>query len=179
VTDTDTGPQDPPTAPGPRIGLAAYDVRDPYGTFRTIEPAPRPPRPAPARALLWPLRLFAVWLANLGALAVAGLVLTNVGPGDSFAYVTWATVFGLVNAGLRPAGGLWRGRYAPVLSLAGLPYAVNVLLVTLMIVVVPPFHTPDVLAIVEAAAVMWLANLVLRPLVWHGLPRTERHDPPR
>ena len=75
---TDTGPQDPAVAGEPTIGLATYDVHDPYGTFRTIEPAPPPPRPAPARALLWPLRFLAAWLANLGALELTGLVVTNV-----------------------------------------------------------------------------------------------------
>lgn len=176
---TETGRDDPAPAGGPIIGVAAYDVHDPYGTFRMIEPAPPPPRPAPARALLWPLRFLAAWLANLGALALAGLVVTNVGPGDSSAYVTWATVFGVVNAALRPAGGLWRGRWTSVLSLAVLPAAVNLLLVWLMTVVAPPFHAADLASIAKAATVMWLANLPLRPLVWHGLTRPGRHDPDR
>lgn len=176
---TETRREEPSIGGGPRIGLATYDVHDPYGTFRPLEPVPPPPRPAPARALLWPLRLLLAWLANLGALAVAGLVFTNVGAGDSSAYVTWATVFGAVNAGLRPAAGVLRGRYAPVVSLAVLPFAANVLLVWLMTVVAPPFHAPDAGSIAKAAAVMWLANLVIRPLIWHGLWRPRRHDPAR
>jgi hypothetical protein len=169
--------EDASTTDGPRIGLASYEVHDPDGTFRPIEPVPPPPRPAPARALLWPLRLLLAWFANLGALAVAGLVLTNVGPADSFAYVTWATVFGAANACLGAAALLWRGRYGAVASLVALPIAVNVILVWLMTVVAPSFHAPEVASIGKAAAVMWLANLPLRPLIWHGLSRA--HDPAR
>jgi len=154
------------------VGLASFDLNDPDATFRPIEPfRPPPPDRGPVRALLWPLRLLVLWLVNLAALAVAGLLVTNVGAGDPFAYVAWALVFGLVNACLRPATRPWRSPLAPIVSGTALPFAVDILLVWLMTVTAPPFHAPDLGSIARAATVMWLVNLPLRLLVRRRVER--------
>jgi hypothetical protein len=152
---------EPEVLPAPRIGLASYDLRDPAGTFQTIEPAPLPARRSPTRALLWTLRVALVWFANLGALAFAGLIATTVGGADPVAYVTWGTVFGVANV----AAGRYGGPFTTVVSLVLLPLALDVALVWLMTVAVPPPHGTDPLSIVWAAGIMWLVNLPLRPLL--------------
>jgi hypothetical protein len=165
------GREDPTTPAGRKVGLATFDLNDPYATFEPIEPV-RPPRPRPFRIWLWPVRVLAVWLVNLVALAAAGLVVTTVGTTDPLAYVTWATVFGAVNASGLVAGRLWRG-LAPAAALAtAIPFLVNLVLVWLMTVTAPPFHSPNLPAIAKAAAVMWLVNLPLRLL----FPRRARSE---
>lgn len=149
------------TMPAPRIGLAGYDPRDPAGTFHTIEPATPPARRSPARALRWPLRIALVWFANLAALAFAGLIVTAVGSSDPVAYVTWATAFAVANV----AAGRYGGPFTAVVSLVALPLALDVAMVWLMTVAVPPPHDADPWSIVRAAAVLWLVNLPLRPLL--------------
>jgi hypothetical protein len=158
--------QQPTDPAGPLIGLASYDGRDPEGTFRAIEPV-RLPRNLPRRrSWPWPVLVLGVWFANLVALAVAGLIVTNVGADDPFAYVLWATVYAVVNASMGPVAGLTHGPLARVASLVAVPFAVNVVLVWLMTVVVPPLHTTEALSIAKTAAIMWLVNLPPRLLIW-------------
>jgi hypothetical protein len=159
------------TADGPQVGLATYDPSDPVGTFRPIERFRPPPEPGPLRALVWPLRLLFVWLVNLGTLAAAGVLVTNVGPADPLAYVWWSATFGILNVGVRLTGRLWRGPLAAGLSLAA-PFVANVAAVGLMTVVSPPVHTPDLASIAKAAVMMWLVNLPMRLVVpWPRHPR--------
>ncbi len=153
------------TAAGPRVGLASYEFGDPEATFRPIERFR--PRLVPRRTGLvgWALRIALVLSVNLGALAAAGLLVTNVGTNDPSTYVIGAVVFGLAGASLGLATRFGRGRWriaAPVLGLL----AADAVLVWLMTAVAPPFHPPDLAAIVKAAVVMWLANLPL----WLLLP---------
>jgi hypothetical protein len=149
---------------GPRVGLATLDASDPEGTFRPIEPYRPPPVRVGAGAALWPLRVLGVWLVNLAALALAGLVLTNVGSGDPFPYVAWSATFGLVNMGAHVAARLAATpRVAIGVAAALLP--VNVLTVWLMTVVSPPSHAFDATALVKVGAIMWLANLALSLLI--------------
>jgi peptidoglycan/LPS O-acetylase OafA/YrhL len=158
------------TGDGPRVGLAAFDPHDPEATLRPVEPVRLPPPTrGGAKALMWPLRLVAVWLVNLMALALAGLIVTNVGADDPFAYVGWAALFGLVNAFGRPPARFGRGRRAVVVS-AALLLAVNVVTVWLMTVLAPPSHGPDLAGIAKAAAVMLFANLPLRLLLRRRIP---------
>ncbi len=159
------GTEDAAMAAGPRVGLASYEFGDPEATFRPIEPFR--PRPAPRRPGLvgWALRTGLVWSVNLGALAAAGLLVTNVGTNDPSTYVMGAVLFGLAGVSLGLATRFVPGRWriaAPVLGLL----AADALLVWLMTVVAPPFHPPDPAAIAKAAVVMWLANLPL----WLLLP---------
>ena len=172
MTSWDRGPQNrSPVGTGRPVGLATFDVRDPDATFRLVEPVPPPPpRPGAARLLVWPLRLLAAWVLNLVALATAGLVLTDVGSSDPLPYVVWAALFGLVNVLLRFLVRLRRGRLALVLSAVVLPFLVNVLLLWLMTVTAPPFHAVDLTGVGEAALVMWLANLLLRPVLSRRSP---------
>ena len=162
------------TAAGPRVGLASYEFGDPEATFRPIERFR--PRPAPRRTGLvgWALRAALVWSVNLGALAAAGLLVTNVGTNDPSTYVTGAVVFGLAGVSLGLATRFGRGRWrvaAPVLGLL----AADAVLVWLMTVVAPPFHPPDPAAIAKAAVVMWLASLPM----WLLLPlRPAPAEPP-
>jgi hypothetical protein len=160
------GPPDPQSTEGPRVGLARYDPSDPIGTFQLIERVQPPPEPGPLRVLAWPLRVLGAWLVNLGALAVAGVLFTNVGPADPPAYVAWPVAFALLNVGAsRLTARLWRGPLAPVISLAVAPLVANVLAVWLMTVVSPPVHVPDPASIAEAGCLMWLANLPIQLLV--------------
>lgn len=154
-----------PTQDGPVVGLAAYDPSDPEGTFRPIEPPPPPPpEPGPVSALAWPLRVLGAWLANLTALAVAGLLLTATGPADPLAYVAWAVVFGLVNYSGRLMARLWRPPLTAIAG-AGLPLVGSLVTVLLMVAISPPAHATDLVSIGKAAFVMWLANLPLRLLL--------------
>lgn len=144
----------------PRVGLASYELRDPEATFRIIEPYH--PRAAPRGPGFgtWLMRALLTWSVNLVALAVAGLILTAVGPYDPFAYVAWAIVFGAVNASTPAVARLVR-RPRPVLITAAVLLAADVALVWLMTVFARPFHSPDVGAIAKAGGMMWLVNLPL------------------
>lgn len=148
------------TPDGPRVGLASYDPSDPEATFQIIEPYR--PRPAPRRAGFgtWLLRLAITWSVNLVALATAGLVVTNVGAYDPFAYVAWAAVFGAANAALPASGRLGRRPHAVLLAAAAL-LVLDVVLVWLMTLLARPFHGADLPAIAKAGAVIWLANVPL------------------
>jgi hypothetical protein len=159
-----------PPGDGPQVGLARYELSDPEATFRVIEPYR--PRPAPRQPGLgsWALRLLLIWSVNLVALGAAGLVITNVGANDPFAYVAWATVFGLANASVPLSARLLR-RPPAVLLAALLMAGVDVALVWLMTVVARPFHSPDLTAIAKAGAVIWAANLPL------GVLYVRRRDP--
>lgn len=163
-------PEELEALPAPRIGLASYDLRDPAGTFQTIEPAPPPVRRGAAHMLRWPLRIALVWFVDLAALAFAGVIVTSVGSGDPVAYVTWATVFAVANV----AASRYGGPFTAVVSLVALPLALNTALVWLMTVVAPPAHDADAWSIVLAAAVMWLVNLPLRPLLRSRTARRPR-----
>jgi hypothetical protein len=159
---------------GPQVGLATYELSDPEATFRVIEPYR--PRPAPRQPGLgsWALRVLFIWSVNLVALGAAGLVITNVGANDPFAYVAWATVFGLVNASVPLSARLVR-RPPAVLLAALLLVGVDVALVWLMTVVVRPFHSPDLTAIAKAGVVIWAANLPLGVLyLKRGAPAARR-----
>lgn len=161
-------PADQSITGGQRVGLASYDLHDPAGTFQPIESFRPPPAPGPLSALAWlgwPLRLLLAWLVNLGALAAAGLIVTNVGPADPLAYVEWSVAFGILNVGPRLGARLRRSPLAPIVSAVALPLLLNLLVVWLMTVVAPPSHAPDLPSIAKAAMVMWLANLPLRLLV--------------
>jgi uncharacterized membrane protein YvlD (DUF360 family) len=159
---------------GPRVGLASYQLSDPEATFRLIERFRPQPAPRGPGIGSWALRILLIWSVNLVALAAAGLVVTNVGANDPFAYVAWAGVFGLVNASVPLSARLLR-RPLAVLLAAVLMLGVCVALVWLMTVVVRPFHTPDLTAIAKAGAVMWLANLPLGVLyLRRGSPTAPR-----
>lgn len=153
------------TAEGPRVGLASYQLADPESTFRLIERF-RPRRPPRRIGLVgWSLRILLIWSVNLAALAAAGMLVTNVGTNDPSTYVAGAVVFGVV--GVAPALGVRFGRgrgwiAAPVLGLL----AIDALMVWVMTLVAPPFHAPDLRAIVKAGVVLWLANVPL----WVLLP---------
>jgi hypothetical protein len=116
-------------------------------------------QPLPDRAVLWGLRWLATWLVNLAALALAGLVVTNVGANDPFAYLAWAAVFALVNS--PPVARLGRRRFGPIGAVV-LPAAVDFVMVWMMTVFAPPFHAPDLASIAKAAAIMWAVNIPLR-----------------
>lgn len=149
-----------PLPDGPRVGLARYDPSDPEATFQVIEPFR--PRPEPRRPGFgtWSLRLLLTWAVNLAALAAAGIIVTDVGASDPFAYVAWAAIFGLVNAsGPITARRVRRPGGAVVAALVLL--GVDVVLVWLMTVIARPFHSPDLAGIAKAGAVMWFANLPL------------------
>jgi hypothetical protein len=152
-----------PAEDGPRVGLASYDLRDPEATFRIIEPYR--PRAAPRGPGFgtWALRALIAWAVNLLALAAAGLLVTTVGPYDPVAYVAWAIVFGAVNASTPVAARLARRPRAVAITAAAL-LGVDVGLVWLMTVFAQPFHSPDLVEIAKAGAVMWLANLPLGAL---------------
>lgn len=170
------GPPDSPSAEGPRVGLASYDLSDPIGTFQLIERQPPPREPGAFSALAplaWPLRILLAWLVNLGALAAAGLLFTNVGPADPLAYVQWPVAFAVLNVGAWRTARLWRGRLAQVAGLVAVPLAANVVAVALMTVLSPPIHAPEPASVLEAGAVMWLANLPLRLLVPRRVTRAE------
>jgi hypothetical protein len=164
MTERETVPAEGAPVPGgPRVGLASYHPSDPEATFRVIEPYR--PAPAPRRAGFgtWSLRLVLTWSVNLVALAAAGLVVTNVGAYDPFAYVAWAAVFGLANAAVPVSATRGRRRSAALVAALVL-LGVDVVLVWLMTVFARPFHGADLAAIAKAAAVMWLANLPLAVL---------------
>src|SRR5215472_13988809 len=149
-----------PDEDGPRVGLASYDLRDPEATFRLIEPYRPGPTPRGPGVGTWTLRVLLTWSVNLAALAAAGLVLTTVGTYDPVAYVGWAVVFGAVNSTTPAVARLVRRPRAVLLSAAALLVA-DVVLVWLMTALTQPFHSPDLVAIAKAGAVMWLANLPL------------------
>jgi hypothetical protein len=170
---------EPPTSDGPRIGLATCDASDPIGTFRLLEPVPPPPpRPGPVSALAWPLRVLLAWLVNLGALVVAGMLLTSVGPTDPLAYAGWSVAIGVVNVAVWLAGRRWPGVLAPAVSLAALPFLASVLTVWLMTVLTPPAHAPGLTSIGRAAIVLWLANLPLRLVLRPYGDRNSSTSPP-
>jgi hypothetical protein len=152
-----------PVEDGPRVGLASYELRDPEATFRIIEPYR--PRAAPRGPGFgtWSLRALIVWSVNLLALAAAGLLVTTVGPYDPVAYVAWAVVFGAVNT-LTPVASRLARRPRAVVITAAVLLGVDVILVWLMTVFARPFHSPDLVDIAKAGAVMWLANLPLGAL---------------
>jgi uncharacterized membrane protein YvlD (DUF360 family) len=110
-----------------------------------------------------PPRLLVAWLVNLAALFVAGVLVTNVGANDPFAYAAWAAMFGLACASVRHAPRLGRVPLAWVSS-AALLFLVCVVMVWLMTLTAPPHHVPNVSGIARAAAIMGLANLSLRLL---------------
>ncbi len=152
---------------GPRVGLVAFDMHDPQATLRPIEPVQpeSPPASLRVRALLWALRILVAWLVNLVALALAGLIVTNVGSDDPFAYVAWAALLGLVNAAGRHPARFDRG-WRAVVGPAALLLAANLVMVWLMTLVARPSHVSGLASIVQAGAVTWLANLPLRLLHW-------------
>src|SRR5262252_8978967 len=156
MTDRETGG----SGEGPRVGLASYELSDPEATFRFIEPFRPAPAPRRAGVVTWSLRLAITWSVNLVALATAGLVVTNVGAYDPFAYVAWAAVFGLANATLPASGRLGRRPRAVLLAGAVL-LVLDVVLVWLMTLLARPFHGADPPAIAKAGAMMWLANVPL------------------
>lgn len=123
-------------------------------------------------ALAWPLRVLGAWLANLVALAIAGLLLTAAGPADPPAYLAWAVVFGVVNVAGRVVARLWRPPLAAFASV-GLPLVGTVVAALLMVAISPPAHATDLLSIGKAAFVMWLVNVPLRLLL--PLPPRQQH----
>jgi hypothetical protein len=164
MTERETGrTEGAPEQVGPRVGLASYDLRDPEATFRLIEPYRIAPGPRGAGVGTRALRALLTWSVNLLALAAAGLILTTVGTYDPVTYVGWAVVFGAVNASTPAVARLVRRSRAGLITTGAL-LAVDVVLVWLMTVFARPFHSPDLVAIAKAGAVMWLANLPLGAL---------------
>jgi len=143
--------------------MASYEPSDPEATFRFIEPFRPAPAPRRAGVVTWSLRLLVTWSVNLVALAAAGLVVTNVGAYDPFAYVAWAAIFGVVNAAPLVSARLIRRPRVGLLTAAAL-LAVDVVLAWLMTVFAPAFHRPDLVALAKVGAIMWLANLPLTML---------------
>ena len=162
-----------PDEVGPRVGLASYQLHDPEATFSIIEPYRPGPVPRGAGFGTWSLRVLITWSVNLAALAVAGLLVTNVGPSDPVQYVAWALVFGVVNASTPVAAMLVR-RPRPVLATAAVLLVADVVLVWLMTVFAQPFHSPGLVEIAKAGAVMWLANLPLGVLYLVRRPTSPR-----
>jgi hypothetical protein len=162
-----------PNEDGPRVGLASYDLRDPEATFRLIEPYRPGPAPRGPGIGTWMLRALLTWSVNLVALAAAGLVFTTVGTYDPVAYVGWAVVFGAVNASTVVVARLVR-RPRVVLIAAAALLVVDIVLVWLMTVFTRPFHSPELAAIAEAGAVMWVANIPLGVLYLRRGPASPR-----